>query len=216
MKTIKELSDRQIKLAWISSKSLYEICKKLEIHDNTYNRKYLRVWGVKEGLKIPVFTRFTKTDYVKNPKLCKKCKKPIPWNQRENNFCSHSCATSYTNIKRGAITSGKYVKNATSKCLNCGKEIFARNKYCSIHLNTFGSTEDKQIFYKFLKEVNTESIRCNAKLDITIENASKPELWYRYPSNPNTFKECFKLFNLCFYRNVVKDSVDKIINWFKK
>lgn len=97
MKTIKELSDRQIKLAWISSKSLYEICKKLEIHDNTYNRKYLRVWGVKEGLKIPVFTRFTKTDYVKNPKLCKKCKKPIPWNQRENNFCSHSCATSYTN-----------------------------------------------------------------------------------------------------------------------
>ena len=37
------------------------------------------------------------------------------------------------------------------------------------HLNTFGSTEDKQIFYKFLKEVNTESIRCNAKLDITIE-----------------------------------------------
>lgn len=88
MKTIKELSDRQIKLAWISSKSLYEICKKLEIHDNT--------------------------------------------------------------------------------------------------------------------------------LDITIENASKPELWYRYPSNPNTFKECFKLFNLCFYRNVVKDSVDKIINWFKK
>ena len=124
MKTIKELSDRQIKLAWISSKSLYEICKKLEIHDNTYNRKYLRVWGVKEGLKIPVFTRFTKTDYVKNPKLCKKCKKPIPWNQRENNFCSHSCATSYTNIKRGAITSGKYVKNTTSKCLNCGKEIF--------------------------------------------------------------------------------------------
>lgn len=114
MKTIKELSDRQIKLAWISSKSLYEICKKLEIHDNTYNRKYLRVWGVKEGLKIPVFTRFTKTDYIKNPKLCKKCKKPIPWNQRENNFCSHSCATSYTNIKRGAITSGKYVKNATN------------------------------------------------------------------------------------------------------
>lgn len=74
MKTIKELSDRQIKLAWISSKSLYEICKKLEIHDNTYNRKYLRVWGVKEGLKIPVFTRFTKTDYVKNPKLCKNVK----------------------------------------------------------------------------------------------------------------------------------------------
>ena len=60
MKTIKELSDRQIKLAWISSKSLYEICKKLEIHDNTYNREYLRVWGVKEGLKIPVFTRLLK------------------------------------------------------------------------------------------------------------------------------------------------------------
>lgn len=84
------------------------------------------------------------------------------------------------------------------------------------HLNVFGSTEDKQSFYKFLKEVNAESIRCNAKLDITIENASKPELWYRYPSNSNNLKESFKLFNLCFYRNVLKDPIDKIINWFKK
>lgn len=84
------------------------------------------------------------------------------------------------------------------------------------HLNTFGSTEDKQIFYKFLKEVNTESIRCNAKLDITIENASKPELWYRYPSDSISFKESLKLYNLCFYRNVLKDPIDKIINWFKK
>ena len=84
------------------------------------------------------------------------------------------------------------------------------------HLNAFGSTEDTQIFYKFLKEVNIESIRCNTELDITIENVSKPELWYRYPSNHNTFKEYFKLFNLCFYRNVLKDPIDKIINWFKK
>lgn len=84
------------------------------------------------------------------------------------------------------------------------------------HLSIFGSTEDKQIFYKFLKEVNTESIRCNTKLDITIENASKPEIWYRYPSSSSTFKECFKLYNLCFYRNVLKDPIDKIINWFKK
>lgn len=84
------------------------------------------------------------------------------------------------------------------------------------HLNAFGSTEDKQIFYKFLKEVNIESIRCNTELDITIENVSKPELWYRYPSNHNTFKDYFKLFNLCFYRNVLKDPIDKTINWFKK
>lgn len=84
------------------------------------------------------------------------------------------------------------------------------------HLNVFGSTEDKQIFYKFFKEVDTESIRCNAKLDITIENVSKPELWYRYPSDPSSFKESLKLYNLCFYRNVLKDPIDKIINWFKK
>lgn len=84
------------------------------------------------------------------------------------------------------------------------------------HLNTFGSTEDKQIFYKFFKEVNAESIRCNAKLDITVENASKPELWYRYPSESSSFKEYFKLLNLCFYRNVLKDPIDKTINWFKK
>lgn len=43
-----------------------------------------------------------------------------------------------------------------------------------------------------------ESIRCNAKLDITIENASKPELWYKYPSDSGSFKESLKLYNLCF------------------
>ena len=36
-------------------------------------------------------------DYNKNPKLCKHCGKPIPWDQREKDFCNSSCAASFNN-----------------------------------------------------------------------------------------------------------------------
>ena len=42
MKRFKELSDDIIRTVWNNSKSLFEICKKLEIHDNTSNRNKLK------------------------------------------------------------------------------------------------------------------------------------------------------------------------------
>jgi hypothetical protein len=66
--------------------------------------------------------------YNQNPTLCKRCKKPIPYNKRNNKFCNHSCAASYGNlgINRHNNGSGKYKKK---KCLNCGKET-TNPKYC--------------------------------------------------------------------------------------
>jgi hypothetical protein len=52
---------------------LFEICKKLEIHDNISNRNKLKEWAVKNKVEIPVTNILTKDSYEKNPKLCKQC-----------------------------------------------------------------------------------------------------------------------------------------------
>ena len=52
---------------------MFEICKKLEIHDNISNRNKLKEWAVKNKVEIPVTTTLTKDSYEKNPKLCKQC-----------------------------------------------------------------------------------------------------------------------------------------------
>lgn len=80
---------------------------------------------------IPVTNILTKDSYEKNPKLCKQCGSAISWSKRANDFCSHSCSATYINLKRGAKSSGKYVRGATSICVNCGNVVPARNQYCN-------------------------------------------------------------------------------------
>lgn len=62
-------------------------------------------------------------DYLSNPKLCKECGEPIPYEKRnENTFCNSSCSAKSSNRGR------KKAKN----CLNCGKDIPTKNIYCSV------------------------------------------------------------------------------------
>jgi len=68
--------------------------------------------------------------YNQNPKLCKNCQKPLPYNKKKNTFCSKSCAAIYNNQdidrckNRGG--SGKYAKK---DCLQCNEET-TNPKYC--------------------------------------------------------------------------------------
>lgn len=39
-------------------------------------------------------------EYNKSPKLCKSCKKHIPYEEKSNVFCSRSCGATYTNLNR--------------------------------------------------------------------------------------------------------------------
>lgn len=70
-----------------------------------------------------------KINYENNPKLCKCCHKPIPYEEKDKkDFCSQSCAASFNNIQRG-------YQNRTHNqfCLNCGKELTGDkvyNKHC--------------------------------------------------------------------------------------
>lgn len=59
----------------------------------------------------------------KKPKtICKHCGKEIVGGYKGRKFCSHSCSASYNNKKRA---------RGDSKCLNCGKNIYYRNKFCN-------------------------------------------------------------------------------------
>ena len=75
MKRFKELSDDIIRTVWNNSKSLFEICKKLEIHDNTSNRNKLKEWAVKNEVEIPIISVLTKDSmkrilsYVNNAEM---------------------------------------------------------------------------------------------------------------------------------------------------
>ena len=129
MKKFKECTNEEIKLAISNSENLNQVCKQLLCTDNTYNRNKIRDFIKSNNLSIAHFkTRYSKESYDKNPKACKYCGKIIPYEKRVNDFCNHSCATSYNNIGVKRNTGSSL---PLSHCLNCGKEIPRGNKYCN-------------------------------------------------------------------------------------
>ena len=84
-------------------------------------------------------------EYLKTPKLCLHCGKPIPYeDHKRKKFCNSSCAASYNNTKR--VT----VEKKPKYCKYCGKLItkskgeswteYQKRKYCCfdcyVHFNT--------------------------------------------------------------------------------
>ena len=129
MKKFKECTSEEIKLAISNSENLNQVCKQLLCTDNTYNRNKIRDFIKSNNLSIAHFkTRYSKESYDKNPKVCKYCGKIIPYEKRVNDFCNHSCATSYNNV---GVVRNKPSLPTYSLCLNCGKEITKGNKYCN-------------------------------------------------------------------------------------
>lgn len=66
-------------------------------------------------------------EYNKKPNLCKSCGKPIPYEKRNQKFCSHSCSAKMSNHLRN-----KNKLIVFGQCLNCKKDLYRKNKkYCS-------------------------------------------------------------------------------------
>ena len=49
--------------------------------------------------------KYNRELYENNPKVCKLCGEIIPYERRENEFCSKSCAATFNNTKRNIDTS---------------------------------------------------------------------------------------------------------------
>lgn len=76
-------------------------------------------------------TREKQISYLTNPKKCLKCSSIIPYDKRENKFCSHSCSASITNTVRKV----EYSEEAKQKLKELAKNMAGRNKGSYIKRN---------------------------------------------------------------------------------
>lgn len=143
---IKNLTnDELIQLFIDHNCSLAGIDKSMGLSKNTSLRLF-RKRGV-DYTKIKVQKEQEEREkYEENPKICRHCGKPIPWEKRNSNcFCSSSCAASYNNKgkvknpKGIGLTGGRRTKKAnksitteTKLCHICGEENCC-NDFCKEH-----------------------------------------------------------------------------------
>lgn len=129
MRKFNELTKNELIEAIQEVEYLGQVLQVLGAHDNTSNRKKLREFIEENGIDAShIKSKTTRSKYELNPKRCKYCNEVIPYEKRQNDFCSHSCAASYNNL--GTVRNGTTLP-AHSYCLNCGKEITRGNSYCN-------------------------------------------------------------------------------------
>ena len=61
-------------------------------------------------------------EYEKDKKFCKFCNTELSFEYRNNAFCNSSCSAKLNNKN----------KKKEKLCFSCGKQIVAKNKYCSL------------------------------------------------------------------------------------
>lgn len=125
---IKSLTnDQLIQLFKEKGCNLTQIEKDFNLGKNAAGRLYNKR-GINYKLVKEEWLKQQRTDYESNPKLCKQCGKPIPYEKKDNVFCSQSCSAIYTNTERGSKT-----RKHNRFCINCGKELVddqVYNRYC--------------------------------------------------------------------------------------
>jgi len=62
--------------------------------------------------------------YNKSPKLCQYCNIVLPYKQRANKYCSHSCSAKQNNL---GVVRNKRIRH----CIVCNSELSTQRKYCS-------------------------------------------------------------------------------------
>lgn len=125
---IKSLTnDQLIQLFKEKGCNLTQIEKDFNLGKNAAGRLYNKR-GINYKLVKEEWLKQQRTDYESNPKLCKQCGKPIPYEKKDNVFCSQSCSAIYTNTESGSKT-----RKHNRFCINCGKELVddqVYNRYC--------------------------------------------------------------------------------------
>ena len=96
-----------------------------------------------------------KEEYGKEPKLCSRCEKPLSYKQRNNKYCSRSCAVKVNNI---GVT--RHGINRDKPCERCSK-ITKNLKYCS-----------NECFHKHEWEEIKKSIEKNGCITVGNSNGS--------------------------------------------
>lgn len=122
---IKELTNEElIQLFKDNSMSMQAIEHKYSLGKNSVGRLFTKRGINFRKIKEEEVLRIRK-EYEENPKCCKYCGKPIPFEERNRKeFCNQSCSASYNNIRRNGNTERKSPDpNKKYYCLSCGKEL---------------------------------------------------------------------------------------------
>lgn len=136
---IKSLTNDELVQLFIDhSCSLAGIDKSMGLSKNTSLRLF-RKRGI-DYTKIKVQKEQEEREkYEENPKICRHCGKPIPWEKRLENscYCSRSCAASENNLGRVRNPFGSGLKRTekTKKvkiCPICGEQD-CTNEFCKNH-----------------------------------------------------------------------------------
>ena len=95
--------------------------------------------------------------YKEAPTKCKNCESIIPYDKRNNKFCSHSCAASFNNL--GNRKHGK----ALNECRNCNKKVkHSDSLYCSnrCHIDhRYETRYNEALKSGSMKKYNSQTIR---------------------------------------------------------
>ena len=126
------------------NKNVYCSLKCRNIYINKYCLDYEKVKNTFETKR-----KLVEKEYLLNPKMCKKCEKIIPFENRSNKFCNNSCSVSFNNKKTNTNKNYKgfshkisvslkeyYKRNEKIReskiCKNCNNEYRGKNKFfCS-------------------------------------------------------------------------------------
>ena len=128
-----EYTNEYIKELFETSNNQKEVLEKIGRKANGSGWRLVNKLANQIGLDLKEFNRkITKDKYLKKPKYCKCCGKELTYEQRKNDYCSHSCAAIVNN--KGVIRNGEKYISKEHKCINCGKELSyeqRNNKFCS-------------------------------------------------------------------------------------
>ena len=119
-----------VKKLFDTSNNQSEILKALGKRNNGSGNRLIKKLAKQIGVDLSFYgDRMTEKKYYENPKFCKCCGKKLTYEQRRNDYCSHSCAAKINN--KGVVRNGTHVEH---NCLNCGKKLYSsqkNNRFCS-------------------------------------------------------------------------------------
>ena len=111
-----EYSNEDLKKIIAESTSLSDAARKIFENDAYSFRERVKSLAKNLGVEIP--------NYYGRKVFCQCCGTEITGPDRlQKKFCSHSCAATYNNKGR--------VRKLSHTCLNCGKELKNKGKFCS-------------------------------------------------------------------------------------
>lgn len=129
-------------------------------------------------------------DYNNNPKLCKECNQPIPYDKKNNMFCSSSCSGTYNNTRRQRTPWNDEQREKASIAGKQRDNSWLMKLYCDIHLiECRVCGKQRYVGYKQRSYKTCGSADCMVQASTgerAYQNGSRKPIWFY---NPNEDKE---------------------------